>query len=83
MQTEIAAGSSTVAIDPATTALIVVDIQNDFASEGGMFDRLAVEITPFRCAVRRLGHDEHPKELDQLGPCRHAEYLYQGVGWLT
>ena len=30
-----------IAIDPAHTAVIVVDMENDFAAKGGMFDRAA------------------------------------------
>ena len=33
-------------IDPARTAVIVVDMQNDFGTKGGMFDRAGVEIAP-------------------------------------
>lgn len=32
-------------LDPATTALLVVDMQNDFASPGGMFDRAGIDIS--------------------------------------
>jgi ureidoacrylate peracid hydrolase len=34
-----------VAIDPTNTAVIVVDMENDFAAKGGMFDRAGVDIS--------------------------------------
>ena len=39
------------AIDPATTAVIVVDMQNDFGSSGGMFDLAGIDISGIRKAV--------------------------------
>ena len=33
-----------IAINPANTAVIVVDMENDFATRGGMFDRAGVDI---------------------------------------
>lgn len=38
-------------IDTAKTALIVVDMQNDFGSKGGMFDRAGIDISGIRKAV--------------------------------
>jgi len=40
-----------VRISPATTAVIVVDMQNDFASVGGMFDRAGIDIAPIQQAI--------------------------------
>ena len=37
--------------DPATTAEIVVDMQNDFGSKGGMFDRAGIGISGIQEAV--------------------------------
>jgi ureidoacrylate peracid hydrolase len=34
-----------IAIDPVRTAVIVVDMENDFAAKGGMFDRAGVDIS--------------------------------------
>jgi len=42
---------SAVAIDRARTAVIVVDMQNDFASDGGMFDRAGIDITTVKSIV--------------------------------
>lgn len=40
-----------VAIDPAKTAVVVVDMQNDFGSQGGMFDRAGIDISGIRQAI--------------------------------
>jgi len=41
----------TVEIDPACTALIVIDMQNAFGSDGGMFDKAGIDITDIKNAV--------------------------------
>ena len=41
-----------IAIDKARTAVIVVDMQNDFGSKGGMFDRAGIDIAPIVGAVQ-------------------------------
>lgn len=38
-------------LDVAHAAVIVVDMQNDFGSAGGMFDRAGIDIAPIRAAV--------------------------------
>jgi ureidoacrylate peracid hydrolase len=38
-------------IELSKTAVLVVDMQNDFGSEGGMFDRAGIDISPIRNAV--------------------------------
>lgn len=38
-------------MDTARTALIVVDMQNDFGSKGGMFDRAGIDISGIKKAV--------------------------------
>jgi ureidoacrylate peracid hydrolase len=40
-----------ITIDPARCAVIVVDMQNDFGSQGGMFERAGIDITPIVNAV--------------------------------
>ena len=40
-----------ITIDPSTTAAIVIDMQNDFCSKGGMFDRAGIDISATRSAV--------------------------------
>jgi ureidoacrylate peracid hydrolase len=48
---EIKAVPEAVEIDPSRTALIVVDMQNAFGSEGGMFDKAGIDITGIQHAV--------------------------------
>ena len=38
-------------VDPSRTALIVVDMQNDFGAEGGMFHRAGIPISGIKAAV--------------------------------
>jgi ureidoacrylate peracid hydrolase len=38
-------------LDAAKTAVIVVDMQNDFGSPGGMFDLAGIDITGIRSAI--------------------------------
>ena len=40
-----------ITIDLAKTAVIVVDMQNDFGSKGGMFDRAGIDISKIQAAV--------------------------------
>jgi ureidoacrylate peracid hydrolase len=40
-----------ITIDTARTAVLVVDMQNDFGSQGGMFQRAGIDISPIRGAV--------------------------------
>lgn len=40
-----------VTLDPAKTAVIVVDMQNDFGAKGGMFDRAGIDISGIQNAV--------------------------------
>ena len=42
-------------IDPARTAVVVVDMQNAFASPGGMLDLAGVDISGADRVVRRIG----------------------------
>jgi ureidoacrylate peracid hydrolase len=39
-------------IDTTTTAMIVVDMQNDFCTKGGMFDRAGIDISGARAALK-------------------------------
>ena len=41
-----------IAIDMARTAVVVVDMQNDFGSKGGVFDRAGLDISMIQKAVR-------------------------------
>jgi ureidoacrylate peracid hydrolase len=40
-----------IAIDPARSAVIVVDMENDFAAKGGMFDRAGIDISGAQKAI--------------------------------
>ena len=40
-----------IAIDPARSAVIVVDMENDFAAKGGMFDRAGVDVSGAQKAI--------------------------------
>ena len=40
-----------IAIDPGRTAVIVVDMENDFAAKGGMFDRAGIDISGAQNAI--------------------------------
>ena len=42
-------------LDPRATAVVVVDMQNDFVSPGGMFDRAGIDITGVRAIVSNVG----------------------------
>jgi ureidoacrylate peracid hydrolase len=39
------------ALDPRHTAVLVVDMQNDFGSEGGLFARAGIDIAPIQAVV--------------------------------
>src|SRR5438093_1749999 len=41
-----------IALDPANTALLVVDMQNDFAAKGGLFDHAGIDISVIQTVVR-------------------------------
>jgi ureidoacrylate peracid hydrolase len=52
MQTlEIQATPAPVWIDPARTAVVVIDMQNAFGSPGGMFDKVGIDIDGIQAAV--------------------------------
>jgi nicotinamidase-related amidase len=48
---EIQATPAPVEIDPARTAVIVIDMQNAFGSPGGMFDKAGIGISRIQAAV--------------------------------
>ena len=47
----VAARPSPIALDPSTTAVVVVDMQHDFASNGGMFERAGIDVSDIRRIV--------------------------------
>lgn len=50
----IEASPEAITIDTARTVVIVVDMQNDFGSKGGMFDRAGVDIAPIQKVVEPI-----------------------------
>ncbi len=48
---QINAKPAPIQIDPNKTAVIVVDMQNDFGSRGGMFDRAGIDISGIRAVI--------------------------------
>lgn len=74
----------TVSIDPSRTAVLVIDMQNDFGSVGGMFERAGIDISgiseavtataPVLHAARAIGIPvvylkmEHTPDLADAGP---------------
>ncbi|MFU5003731.1 cysteine hydrolase family protein [Pseudomonas paraeruginosa] len=40
-----------ISVDPTNAAVVVVDMQNDFGSKGGMFDRAGIDISGIRKAI--------------------------------
>ncbi len=57
-QLVIEASPETITIDSARTAVIVVDMQNDFGSKGGMFDRAGVDIAPIQKVVEPISRGQ-------------------------
>jgi nicotinamidase-related amidase len=43
--------SDTITLDPATTALMLIDVQNDFCTPGGFYDRAGQDISALHAAV--------------------------------
>lgn len=43
-----------ISFDPSRTAVVVIDMQNDFGSSGGMFDRAGLDVTPIARLVRPI-----------------------------
>src|ERR1700756_2175484 len=41
-----------ITIDPSKSAVIVVDMENDFAAKGGMFDRAGIDISGAQGAIQ-------------------------------
>jgi ureidoacrylate peracid hydrolase len=48
---KVEAKPSAIALDTSNTAVIVVDMQNDFASPGGMFDLVGIDVSGIRKAI--------------------------------
>ena len=81
---EVPARPSPLELDPSRTAVLVIDMQNDFGAAGGMFDRAGIDIGGIKAAVattarilaaaRAAGMPvvyvkmEHPDDLSNVGP---------------
>jgi ureidoacrylate peracid hydrolase len=48
---ELDAQPDRIVLDIRKTAIVVVDMQNDFGSPGGIFDRAGVDLSPIRAAI--------------------------------
>jgi len=48
---ELSARPAPVTIDPRKTAVLVVDMQNDFGARGGMFERAGIDISAIEVAI--------------------------------
>lgn len=84
------------AFDPARTALLVIDMQNDFCAPGGFGERLGNDITPARAiipvisdvleAARAAGltvihtREGHLPDLSDCPPTKLARSRRQGAG---
>jgi ureidoacrylate peracid hydrolase len=51
---EISARPEAITFNPARTAVMVIDMQHDFGSPGGMFDRAGIDIAPIRGLIRPI-----------------------------
>lgn len=54
MQLSIAARPEAVSFDPSRTAVMVIDMQNDFGCRGGMFDRAGLDVAPIAHLVQPI-----------------------------
>jgi ureidoacrylate peracid hydrolase len=45
-----------IAIDPTRTAVLVVDMQNDFGAKGGLFDRAGIDISGIQKVIAPISH---------------------------
>ena len=59
-----------VSVDIATCAVIVVDMQNDFGTEGGMFHRAGIDISMIQRAVAPTG--SYPSGMAEPSKTRDA-----------
>src|SRR6202166_4495214 len=87
----VAARPEPLAIDLSRTAILVIDMQNDFCSPGGGFDRAGIPIGAVRSlipviasvltAARKLGVQivylkmEHQPDLSDLGGPNHPQQI--------
>jgi hypothetical protein len=53
-QITVEAKPAPISIDSRDTAVLVVDMQNDFGTEGGMFHRAGIDISPIKAVVKPI-----------------------------
>jgi ureidoacrylate peracid hydrolase len=53
-QITVEAKPAPISIDPRDTAVLVVDMQNDFGAEAGMFHRAGIDISPIQAVVKPI-----------------------------
>jgi ureidoacrylate peracid hydrolase len=51
---KIEAKPESIEVDTARTAIVVIDMQNDFGAKGGMFDRVGIDISMIQKAVEPI-----------------------------
>ena len=51
MQIPVQAKPDCLLLDVESTAVIVVDMQNEFGSKGGLFDRIGIDISPIQAVI--------------------------------
>ncbi len=66
---EVAARPSPVELRPDQTAVIVVDMQNDFATPGGMFDRAGIDIGPIAPSSKARHASSTQQRLPEWSSC--------------
>lgn len=54
MQIPVQAKPDSILLDVERTAVIVVDMQNEFGSKGGLFDRIGIDISPIQAAIQPI-----------------------------
>jgi hypothetical protein len=65
-----------IAIDTARTAVLVVDTQNDFGAQGGMFDRPAIDISMIRGAIGPTAGKKPTMTLDTVPYTANAHPMH-------
>ncbi|MBZ9793590.1 cysteine hydrolase [Rhizobium sp. 3T7] len=53
-QVSITARPEPISFDPHRTAVVVIDMQNDFGSHGGMFERAGLDVAPIAALVQPI-----------------------------
>lgn len=62
-------------VDPAKAAVLVVDMQNAFASKGGMFDLFGIDISRAQSVIQVI------KEVLDAGRCAGLQVVYLQMGY--